>query len=246
VPDCKARIIVGRTARQPVPAARHRTAGFEVEADPAELRGTGGVLRDLAERHDDNDLLLVANAAQVLVEPLTAIAEMIGECGGDVTVLANADGTPTSILLLSCRALRDLPRVGFVDLKEQGLACMAARHDVRVCRRPSAAGMPSAPAADYLRAVDRFHTGRSNGDTPSDRPFSERWRRRFSIVETGAVVADGAELHNAVVLRGARVGAGALVSDSVLCDGAAIGRREHIAAQLISRHGRTVIDGYGS
>jgi hypothetical protein len=100
------RLLVGRTSRPPVLRERDRAAGLVAESDPSELRGTGGVLRDVAEAFADDDILLVANAAQVLVEPLACVAADAAERGGDVTVVANADGTPASVTLISCRAVR--------------------------------------------------------------------------------------------------------------------------------------------
>ena len=36
---------------------------FRVERDQSEYRGTGGVLRDLAQKYEPDDLILVANAS---------------------------------------------------------------------------------------------------------------------------------------------------------------------------------------
>jgi mannose-1-phosphate guanylyltransferase len=235
------RVIVGRTSRAPKMRERDHAARMSAESDPSELRGTGGVLRDLAEAYDDDDVLLVANAAQVLVEPLTAIAVEAAQRGGDVTVVANADGTPTSILLMSCQALRDLPTVGFIDLKEQGLPLMAKRHDVRVQCRASAAGMPIRTPQDYLNSLKAYHRLQA-GESPRNQAFDERWRRRFSIVEPGAVVAEDADLHNAVVLRGGRVESGALVANSIVCGGGVVHRREQVIERLVDSTGRKPFD----
>ena len=235
------RLIVGRTSRPPVLRERDRAAGIISESDPSDLRGTGGVLRDLAEAYADDDMLLVANAAQVLVEPLAGVAADAAESGGDVTVVANADGTPASVMLISCRALRELPAVGFVDLKEQGLPLMAKRHDVRVQTRAAAAGMPIRTPQDYLKALKAHHRVLA-GEQPRNEAFSERWRRRFALVEDGAVVAPDAELHNAVVLRGGRVEAGALVANCVVCDGGVVRRREQVMGRLVDAAGRRPVD----
>jgi mannose-1-phosphate guanylyltransferase len=220
---------------------RDRAAGIVAESDPSELRGTGGVLRDVAEAFADDDMLLVANAAQVLVEPLASVAADAAERGGDVTVVANADGTPASLTLISCRALRELPAVGFVDLKEQGLPLMARRHDVRVQTRAAAAGMPIRTPQDYLKALKAYHRVLA-GERPHGEAFGERWRRRFALVEDGAVVAADAELHNTVVLRGGRVEAGALVANCVVCDGGVVRRREQVMGRLVDATGRRPVD----
>ena len=143
---------------------------MSVESDPSECAAPA-VSGDLAEEYDDDDLLLVANAVQVLVDSPTAIATEAAERGGDVTVVANADGTPTSIMLMSCQALRDLPAVGFIDLKEQGLPLMAKRHDVRAVPA-SAAGLPIRTPQDYLKALKAM-TGAKQGRC-HNQAFAER------------------------------------------------------------------------
>jgi hypothetical protein len=195
------------------------------------------VLRDLAEEYEDDDLLLVANAAQVLVEPLALVALAAAGRGGDVTIVANADGTPASVSLISRRALRELPAVGFIDLKEQGLPLMARRHDVRVQHRSRAAGLPIRTPQDYLKALKAYHRMQA-GAPPHNDPFSERWRRRFAVAEPGAVVADDAELHNSVVLRGGRVEPGAFVVNSIVCAGGVVRRREQVTDRLVDPTGR--------
>src|SRR5687768_12888624 len=54
-------------------AVRSGVKELLVERDPADYRGTGGVLRDLALRYDDDDYLLVATGAQVLFGSLEEV-----------------------------------------------------------------------------------------------------------------------------------------------------------------------------
>src|SRR5205085_2703551 len=49
---------------QPTPPAASGRAVVTVEREPAEFRGTGGLLRDLARSYGPDDLLLVGNGAQ--------------------------------------------------------------------------------------------------------------------------------------------------------------------------------------
>ena len=98
------------------------TANFAVERDLSEYRGTGGVLRDLTAEYDDDDLILVANAAQVLLEPLPIIAAELYGKKADVAVVAHEDGTPSGLMLIRCKALRQIAATGFVDMKGQALA----------------------------------------------------------------------------------------------------------------------------
>jgi len=239
--DVTTRVIVGRTSMPPTLGERDRAARMRVEFDPSELRGTGGVLRDLAEEYDDDDVLLVMNAAQVVVESLATVATQAAQRGGDVTVVANADGTPASVSLISCGALRALPAVGFVDLKEQALPLMAKHHDVRVQCRAVPAGFSIRTPQDYLKALKAYHRAQQ-GEALLNAAFSERWRRRFAVVEPGALVSDEAHLHNSVVLRGGRVEAGALVANSIVCAGGVVRRREQVIGRLIDAEGRKPLD----
>ena len=67
LPTLPLRVMVDRTATEPgiSPPSSNRAVVVSVERDPFDYRGTGGVLRDLAGAYDDDDVLVVANAAQV-------------------------------------------------------------------------------------------------------------------------------------------------------------------------------------
>ncbi len=78
---------------------------FRVERDLSEYRGTGGVLRDLAADYDDDDLVLVCNAAQVLLDPLVALATALNRKSGDFTLVSHNDGTPSGVMLARCETL---------------------------------------------------------------------------------------------------------------------------------------------
>jgi hypothetical protein len=235
------RLLVGRGTTPPAARSTGAANAISVEVDPSELRGTGGVLRDVAQDYADEDVLLVANAAQLLVEPLRDLAMQAGSRGGEVTVIGNADGAPASLMLVSCRALRVLPAIGFVDLKEQGLPLIAARHEVTVLNRPRAAGLPIRTAGYYLAAV-RAHHNLSAGRAVRPQAFAERWEHGFSIIEPGARLSPSAVVHNSVVLSGARVDAHAVVADSVVCAGGIVRRREHIVRRFVTASGRTAIE----
>jgi hypothetical protein len=239
----RCRIVIGRTTRPPALRYQDQAGGITVESDPSDLRGTGGVLRDLAEQYGEDDIMLVANAAQLLVEPLHVLASEAAERGGDVTVAANGDGTPSSLALLSCRALRQLPSVGFVDLKEQGLPLMASKFEVTTLWRATACGLPIRTPRDYLAAL-RAHHRIAAGDGAHEQPFDERWRRTFSLVESGAIVSPEATLHDGVVLRGGQIGPAALVADSIICSGAVIRTHETVVRQLVSAAGRSEIEAH--
>jgi mannose-1-phosphate guanylyltransferase len=203
---------------------------LSVERDPVEYRGTGGVVRDLAAGYKDDDLLLIANAAQVLRAPLGTLVEEMVQAAGDFTIISHTDGTPAGMMLARCGCLRQIPAIGFVDLKEQALPALARCHRVRVVERERASGFPVRTLGDYVEALRRHHADVSGDALASD---FEDCRPLFSIVEVPADVHHSARIHNSVVLRGGRVEEGAVVVGSVVCPGGVVRRGSRATDELV-------------
>jgi hypothetical protein len=204
-----------------------------IECDPFEYRGAGGVLRDAAARYEDDNYLLVANAAQVLIEPLHGVVQSMAATHSDLCVLANLDGTPSGLFLVRCGALRDLPAAGFIDLKEQALPTIAARHDVRVVQRPQPAAMPIRTAGDYALALRRY-SQRVNRRLHVTDPFAEDWEPAFRVVEKGAAVSDSARLHDSTVLSGGCVEAGAVLVRTIVCEHGIVRAGQVVVDEVVS------------
>ncbi len=221
LPDLACRVVVGGNTRAPALRPQSR---LSIERDPAALRGTGGLLHDLARPCDDDDYLIVATATQLPSASVEAFVTQALAEPADVSILHDLTGTPPGHFVIACRALRQLPARGFVDFKEQALPLIARRHSVRVLGRAEPIAIPIRTAENYLDAV-RVHADQSDGSQPLPEPFRERWRSRFAIIEPGAKVHPGARLHNAVVLGGARVEAEAVLANSVVCSGACVEER---------------------
>ncbi len=226
------RVMVNRNAPEPVSTSPEHYGKFRVERDLSEYRGTGGVLRDLAANFADDDLVLVCNAAQVLLDPLAAITTALDKKEGDFTLVSHNDGTPSGVMLLSCKTLRMIPETGFVDLKEQALPLIATNFDVTVlhCRRPT--GLPVRTLSDYIVAMRHYHRRRLGKPAVSE-PMAEDWMPAFSIVEQGATVDARAHVHDSVVLRGGVVEAGAVVVRSIVCPGGVVRRDRHAVDQFV-------------
>jgi hypothetical protein len=232
------RIVVGRSCRSPQLRDADAAAGITVERDPSEFRGTGGLLRDLSVQYQPDDGLLVASAAQLLTQPLDVLASEAAARGGDVTVVANTDGTPSGVTLVSCRALQCLPPIGFIDFKEQGLPLVVKAHRVTVRYGARPSGLSIRTSRDYLRAL-RAHHGGAAGDPSgaSDDPFAERWQSAVALVEPGGRMAPTARLHDAVVLSGGVVDAGATVVRSVVCAGGRVRRNDQAIDRCVTAAG---------
>jgi len=234
------RVIVDRAT--PVPAANRWNGVCEIsfEQDPFEFRGTGGLLCDLARQYEDDDYLLVANAPQILFEPLATLAELLSQLEADIALARQPDGTPSGIMMIRCGCLRAIPRVGFVDLNEQAMPMIAHAHDVRVYRHPHTTGMPIRTLGGYLEAVREYHR-RLGGQSDAGDPMAEDWQATFTLVEDGAQVDPTAVVHDSIVLRNARVEAGALLVRAVVCGDAHVMPRQSAIDRLVPAAGRRAV-----
>lgn len=232
LPNLPVRVMVNRDAPDPISAAPRYAGAYRVERDLSDYRGTGGVLRDLAADYADDDLVMVLNAAQVLLDPLAAIATALDRKGGDVSVVSHNDGTPSGVMLVSCKTLRLIPTSGYVDMKEQALPAIAARYDVTVMHRRRPTGLPVRSLADYIQALRHYHRRRMGKPAGRD-PLAEDWLPAFGITEDGARVAARAHVHDSIVLKGGIVEAGAVVVRSVVCPGGMVRKDRTAVDQLV-------------
>jgi hypothetical protein len=190
------------------------------------------VLRDLAQNYDDDDLVLVANASQLLLDPLSVIASGLDHKRADIALISHHDGTPSGVMLIRCKTLRAIPATGFIDMKEQALPLISQKFDVKVmhCRRHS--GLPIRSLADYINALRQFHR-RKMGKPASNDPLAEDWARSFAIVEDGAIVDPRAHVHDSVVLKGGVVEAGGTLVRSIVCPGGVVRQKSTVVDKFV-------------
>lgn len=206
---------------------------FSVQADPSEFRGTGGLLADIAFGFDAQDYLLVAPAATLPPSDLIATVRAAARIGTDVSILIDSAGRPLDLFLVRCGALNEIPRIGFIDFKEQGIPLVAKRHAVGIARCKSSIRPSARTAAGYLDLLRDLSI-----DQPGVKePFAERWSRAFGIVEEGAEVASSACLHDSVVLNGGTVGSGATVARSIICAGGRVRARQTVIGKIVTATG---------
>jgi len=220
------RVMVDRNSPEPISAAVKYFGTFRVERDQSEYRGTGGVLRDLAQRYDPDDLILVANAAQILIDPLVSLATTLDQRRGDVGIVSHRDGTPSGIMLVSVKTLSMIPETGFIDMKEQAMPLIAQKYAVEVLHRRRPTGLAIRTVNDYITALRIYHMRRAGKTTLID-PLAEDWQPAFGMVEEGAVVDPTARIHDSVVLRGGVVEAGAVLVRSFVCPSGLV-RRDRV------------------
>jgi N-acetylglucosaminyldiphosphoundecaprenol N-acetyl-beta-D-mannosaminyltransferase len=228
------RVLVNRNSPEPTSTSARYAGMVRVERDLSEYRGTGGVLHDLAADFDDDDLILVANAAQVLLDPLSVIAAALDHKRGDVSLISHQDGTPSGVMLVRCKTLRTIPASGFCDMKEQALPLIASSYDVKVmhCRRPS--GLPIRSLGAYINALRHYHR-RKIGKLTSNDPLAEDWQPAFAIVEDGAIVDAKAHVHDSVVLKGGVVESGAALVRSIVCPGGVAKQKSTVVDDFVCK-----------
>ena len=219
------RVMIDWTATAPISAWEKSKSSMSIERDPLELRGTGGVLHDLAKRHGDNDYLLVISANQLLFEPLDQLVKDMANMGGDVQLVSYEDGTPAGVTLCRCGTLRDIAPIGFVDLKEQALPVISRHHRTLVLYRKKADVQPLRNISDYIGGLRRmFGIDTTNNVTSPT----------FNLIEEGASVDPTASLREAVVLRGAKIEKGAVVARSLVTSNAHIKAGQIYVDQIIA------------
>ena len=230
------RLLLDNNALTPRSAVEYSCVGvrYQMERDSAEFRGTGGLLGNIAVDYEDDDLILVGNAVQVLLDPLSALLTSLRKTRGTVGLIGHRDGEPSNLMLINCRALRVIPKVGFVDMKEQALPIISSSFDVRVvqCRRPT--GLTIRTLSDYIAALRALH--QPVRATATD-PWAESWQSTFSIVENGATVSPSARIHDSVILSGGTVEPGSVVVRSVVTGTVKHDRK--IVDQCVGANGKT-------
>ena len=236
IEQIQVQLLLSNGQARPVSQVAPANVGFAIKDDTAAYRGTGGVLRDLCKNYEDNDWILVANAAQLLMEPLSVLAAALAHKRADVTLINHIDGTPSGLMLIRCAALRVIKPIGYVDMKEQALPQISKQFDVKVvhCRRPTGCSIRS--STDYIAAVRQLARGGRRDRRHAIDPLAEDFARSFAIIEPGAAVDPDAYLHDAVVLRGARVESSAAVVRSILAADAIVTRSTRVVDQLVSEH----------
>lgn len=207
-----------------------------IEREPAEFRGSGGVLRDLTVGYGADDLILVANAAQVLLEPVVPVLAELASIEGDVRILAHRDGTPASVMLIRCGVLASLGTMGYMDLKEQALPKLASsKAAVRVVMRDRPIGLPVRTVESYLEALLALHRTRAGRAVVAD-PLDENWASTLAVVEPGATVDPTARLQDSVVLSGGVVEAGAVCARCVVGPGGVVKARSAAVDTIVGRN----------
>jgi len=219
--------------------ARNASGPIKIEHDHdyGELRGTGGLLHDVAAEYPDDAYIIVAGASTLLFEPLGELIDELLGANSEAAFFVHEDGSSPNLMLIRARCLRSISPVGFVDFKEQALPQIASANSVSVIRKYGHVTSTVRTAAEYIRAVRQYHCRRRARWEEScenhEHAFTERWRPVFAIVEHDAEVEAHAKVSDSVVLKGAHIGRGAEVAQSVVCSGAIVPALATVVNQVV-------------
>jgi UDP-N-acetylglucosamine transferase subunit ALG13 len=236
-PELCCKVVVGHNAKPPQLRSRDTAAGVVVERDPSDFRGTGGLLHDIAKTHEPDEAFLVVSAGQILHPTFFDAFNTATAAACDAAVLIAEDESPTSCVIATRRALDAIPPLGFIDLKEQGLALMGKSHRVRVISTHKPIASSIRTPSEYLAALRLLHGGVTSLD--------EEGTSSFSIVEAGAAVAESASLHDAVILAGGRVDSRAFVASSIVCTSGTVPTGGEAISKIVTIDGAQHFDNEG-
>lgn len=182
--------------------------GVEVRRDGRPHRGVCGLLADTAAECDLAEWVLVIELTTLpprSLEPLLGAAT----AGVSMVVGSSRDDRPAGAFLLRRELLKDVPKIGYLDLKEQFLPQLVARG-----HRIEAADL----ADTAVRMTDRRNYLRS----------VRIWQSENNVVATAPNIAG-----HSVVAAGVELAPDAFVIDSVVLPGASIGPRCVVARSVV-------------
>lgn len=232
MPKLDTRVLFNNHVAPPSIVGMNGRVHLQMDQDRCELRGTAGVLRDVAEPYPEDSLFLIAHGAQHIRRPLTPIVQQMIAKEADVVLLVEPDHSPSGLMLMQRSALNVVSKIGYVDLKEQALPRMRQHCKVEVLFLDEPLALPIRCRESYLHALHQYYHDLM-GDGQVLHPFSEKWQATFRIVEGGTQVAPDARILNSVVLSGGTVESGAVVVDSVVGPGGVVRRGTQVLGQLI-------------
>jgi len=208
------------------------SAHVTIEFDRLDCRGPAGLLHDAAASGDPNHHIVVVDASRFVAGALPPLLSRHEDLNADVSVVTNADRSPSGIWVIRLGALQSVAAHGFVDLKEQWLERLHAA-GARVL--PLAL---SGPGCLPVRTLDDLLScARIAAVQPHLRPFSPRPvtglitdpASRFRVICPGALVGPGAVVIDSIVMSGAVIGPDAVIARSLVCPGTLVQEGRELA-----------------
>ncbi|MHC5003660.1 MAG: GlgC family sugar phosphate nucleotidyltransferase [Planctomycetota bacterium] len=217
-------------------AAGRGRRSLRIVAEPAAWRGTAGLLQDVTNDLEDDDLVIVVEAASLPPASLEPLVSAIGPGDAGAVGLCGRDG-PSGVYAFRREALASrVPAVGYHDVKEQ---LLPALHRAEQPVRTAPLGTSSHRIRDrrsYLEALRIVLAGEEPERMSVAREASvsgSALLHGFCVLQPGAVVEDGAVVHESVIMNGATISGGAVVTRSIVGPMATIGPRERVVREIV-------------
>ncbi len=212
---------------------------FEVltQEEPGSYRGPAGVLRDVAQEYDDDDVLLVAEAARFIAGGLGQFLGDWSRLRPDVLIACHPGGEPAGIMLVRRGSLELVPNEGFMDVKEQWLPkVVRAGLKVWTSETRDFRPYPLRTREQFLDAsavAAGIGCSETRGDGVLGPPRVLGPGIDKSRVSETAQVAPGAVIADAIVMPGAVIGAGAIVVRSIVCPDAVVEHNAEVVDRIV-------------
>jgi hypothetical protein len=204
----------------PEPSKPVIPAGLEVRItrEPSQWRGSAGLLLDLCAPFASDATILVIEGSRWLGASLGPLLADHARRDALVTVACTPDLCPAGVYTMRRSALDLVPRIGYLDLKEQlfsKLVGTRGRVHIHTLQPPGA--MP-------LRTLDQFLAASfaAAGVSPG-----------ASIISPSARIASDATVVGSVIMDSAQVQSRAIVARSIILKGAAVNNDEEVVDALV-------------
>jgi hypothetical protein len=206
--------------------------------DATPYRGPAGALRDALDAEPDTPLCAIVEGSR-MPDSAAHLRDLIAahrRSADAVTVATNPDGSFAGMLVASREVIDLIPKIGFMDIKEQWLPA-AGHSNLRVGCQPISGWCASIRSRErYLSAARRLGrfgpsaapsviAGRSPG------PFASVYGG--SLISRSAQVAGDAVTAHSVVCAEARVDGGAVVVRAVVAPGAVVRKGEVVVDRVV-------------
>jgi hypothetical protein len=210
--------------------------------DSQDYRGPAGVVCDAFGDVAPGAEVLVVEGARWPTCELRALVDEHRRAQADITIGVNGDGSPSGIYLVRGSTIQQIPKLGYLDIKEQWLKRVRdSGGRLRTARFPGRGIVPVRTREGFLAvARDLAVYGRVVGEIREIGSVlvDPGGAEHFVVIEPGAVVASDAVVVDSVVMDGARIGAGAVVARSIIGPGAIVGDGEEVVGCLVRSAGR--------
>lgn len=202
-----------------VPVPSQDGPGIRIMCDEDLYRGPAGAARDAWERLGAPARVVIGDGDRWVGASLRRLQEHHERSGADVTVGMNQDQSSAGVYIADPTALDCIPRVGYVDLKEQWLPrVLSSGLDVRGVGLGGYGSHRIETLSEFLGAC-RIAAGPDSSDPWRVVCRGARVMRGTDVVDSivmpGGVVEDGATVARSLVLPGARVESGQILVDGV-------------------------------